>query len=101
MEDGLLIKASGIIHITHKLSLMQHQLWNLLLVYAYPDLNKKIKHKIPLSLIKSYLGYTRNDNHIKNALYGLGTVVHSDVFGMKLKTTMQLMQELQGECQLV
>lgn len=85
-NNNRLIKThSSAIQITHKLSLVQHKAWLVLLRNAYqeiPDPNIK-KHKIRLSELATYLGYTnnRNDGYFKEILEGLvDTKVSWNVF---------------------
>ena len=79
MAHNEVIKASGCIHISHKLSLVQQQLWNLLLSKAYNDLLVKKEHVLPVAVICSYLGNTRNHKHLKRLLAGLDVQVYYNI----------------------
>lgn len=79
-NSDILIKASGAIHISHKLTLIQQQLWNYLLKYAFSEILEKEEHTIEVSLLRSYLD-TRNEEHIAQALSGLGIKVHYNILG--------------------
>jgi len=63
---------SSAIQMTHKLTLTQHKAWLVLLRQAYKDLGdpEVTTHKIRLSELSVYLGYTsnRNDAYFKNLL---------------------------------
>ena len=67
----VLIKAIGAIHISHNLSLMQQQLWNLLLHHAYPELLERDEHRISIGELKKFIG-TQNDPYMKQAILSLG-----------------------------
>ena len=79
MAHNEVIKASGCIHISHRLSLVQQQLWNLLLSKAYNDLLVKKEHVIPVTVIRNYLGNTRNHKHLKRLLAGLDVQVYYNI----------------------
>lgn len=74
--DSKPIKAhSSAIQMTHKLSLVQHKAWLILLRNAYHELPQAglKKHKMRLSELVTYLGYTgnRNDKYLKDLLEDL------------------------------
>ena len=50
MREITMVKASGAIHVTHKITLRQQQIWNILLAHAYNDL--EIKNKISIFVKK-------------------------------------------------
>ncbi|MBI4665225.1 MAG: replication initiation protein [Nitrospinae bacterium] len=73
IEDTKPIKAhSSAIQVTHKLTLVQHKAWLVLLRNAYHELanNNIKKHKMRMQELALYLGYTnnRNDKYLKNVL---------------------------------
>jgi plasmid replication initiation protein len=80
MESGSLVKASGAIHITHKINLVQKKLWNYLLKHAYNELLTKIIFSISMSEIYTLLG-TRNDKNIKSLLQSFMATVAYNMFG--------------------
>lgn len=68
MKDEV-IKASGSIHIPHKLTLIQQQLWNILLGTAFHNLKTKQIHEISEQDLLEYFPYeTRNTEHLKECL---------------------------------
>lgn len=68
MKDEV-IKASGAIHIPHKLTLIQQQLWNVLLANAFHELKNKQVHEISEQELLDYFPYeTRNTEHLKECL---------------------------------
>jgi hypothetical protein len=68
MSKKEVIKSSWVIHISHQLSLIQQQIWNVLLAYAYDNLLIQKIHHIDVRVLFSYVGKTRNISHLKNAL---------------------------------
>ncbi len=74
MQENVLIKASGAIHISHRITLSQLKAWNLLLALAYDNLKKQDLHVIPLIDLYCYFG-TRSQKAIKRILLGLSTRV--------------------------
>ena len=77
------IKASGAIHISNSINLMQRQAWNILLANCYDDLPDKESHQISISELCLLLEIkTRNIEHIKKTLMGLmGCVVEWNIIG--------------------
>jgi hypothetical protein len=51
------IKASGAISIENKISLVQRQLWNILLSHAFDELPMQTRHEVPLRLIFAEKGF--------------------------------------------
>ncbi len=63
------IKPTGTVHIQHKLSLLEQQIWNILFKNAYYDLNKKDVFQIKTSKLKKYFSYgLKNTKHLKECL---------------------------------
>ena len=54
------IKPSWVIHISHTLSLVQQQLWNVLLAFASNNLAKQAIHTINVRILQHYLGNKRS-----------------------------------------
>lgn len=83
MSEKDLIKASGSIHIPHKLNLDQQRLWNVCLAHAYHDLGIKEVHTISETDLLSYYPYeTRHTDRIKEDFKVLmGTVVEYNILG--------------------
>lgn len=68
-DNEMLIKASGAIAVSHKLTLIQQKIWNALLHKAYPDLGKQDVYKISEKDILAHFPYeTRNTEHLKECL---------------------------------
>ena len=68
------IKASGAIAIPHKLTLIQQQLWNVLLANAHPYLKDKEVFEVSEKDLLSYFPYeTRNTEYLKECLNKLVT----------------------------
>lgn len=59
---GTLKKHSALIHSSAMPSLLAYKMANVLLYFAYDNLNKKELHCIELSLLKSYLSYDSKNN---------------------------------------
>ena len=80
------IKASGSIHISHKITLMQQQLWNILLANAFPDLGNKNEFSISTAELLREFPETKNTLHLKECLKELaGTVVEYNVLNKDRK----------------
>lgn len=79
---ALVLVHSAALHIEHKITLLQRQLWFLLLYKAYPYLETQDEFTITLSELKRYLQIqTRNNNHLKDAMRQLlTTLVEWNVF---------------------
>ena len=71
MSKKEVIKSSWVIHISHRLSLIPQQIWNVLLAYAYDNLTTKQIHHLDVRILLSYVGKTRNISHLKIALQQL------------------------------
>lgn len=80
MTKESLVKASGAIHISHKISLVQKKLWNYLLKHAYNDLDKKTHFSIGISDLYTLLN-TRDEKNIKKILHSLNISIEFNVFG--------------------
>ena len=74
MSKTEVIKASWVVHISHELSLVQQQLWNVLLAYAYDNLSKQSIHLIDVRILQHYLGRNRSINYLQNMLDALCTI---------------------------
>lgn len=74
MSKSEVIKASWVVHISHELSLVQQQLWNVLLAYAYDNLSKQNIHLIDVRILQHYLGRNRSINYLQNMLDALCTI---------------------------
>lgn len=77
------VKASGALHISHTISLLQQQLWNILLARAYPHFRKKREFKLPVSKLFSELDIDGQANwaHVIKALNGLSLKVEYNLLG--------------------
>ena len=74
MDKIDVIKATGAIHISHKITLLQQQVWNVLLAHAFNDLGTKVVYIMNESDLLEYIPYeTRNTEVIKEALKVLNT----------------------------
>ena len=74
MDKIDVIKATGAIHISHKITLLQQQVWNVLLAHAFNDLGTKVVYTMKESDLLEYIPYeTRNTEIIKEALKVLNT----------------------------
>jgi hypothetical protein len=93
-SDRLIETHSSAMQITHKLSLVQHKAWLVLLRNAYQKVpNQDIKKsKMGLSEFATYLGYTNsgNDSDFKEILEGL--------VGAKASWNILSKKENVGEC---
>ena len=78
MEKKSFVKASGAIHITNKVSLIQKKVWNFLLMKAYDELGTKEKYQVALADIYDLLG-TRNDKDIKKLIGSLNILVQFNI----------------------
>lgn len=68
-NEKYLIKARGAIHITNRVSKLQAQVWNQLLLNAYNDLTTKEVHEINLVELAKSVGIDpRHEDEIKEAL---------------------------------
>ena len=56
----LFVKASGVIHITHNISLVQYRLWNFLLAHAHPELGTKDKYQVSTAKLIKVLNIKSN-----------------------------------------
>jgi hypothetical protein len=68
------IKPSWVIHISHTLSLVQQQLWNVLLAFARDNLAKQAIHSIDVRILQHYLGNKRSIDYLQNMLDALCTI---------------------------
>ncbi len=77
------IKASAAIHIPHKLTLVQQQLWNVLLAKSFHELDQKEEHELTEQDLLSYFPYeTRNTEHLKDCITTIvRTVVEYNILG--------------------
>lgn len=80
MTKESLVKASGAIHISHKIGLVQKKLWNYLLKHAYNDLDKNTHFSIGISELYTLLN-TRDEKNIKKVLHSLNISIEFNVFG--------------------
>jgi plasmid replication initiation protein len=70
------LKASNAIHVAHNFSLLQGQLWTLILLTTPPeDILTKDIHQIPISKIMKLLGKTRNEKYVKALLEEMSSIV--------------------------
>ena len=74
MSKNEVIKSSWIIHITHQLSLLQHQIWNVLLAYAYKNLLTQDVHYLDVRVLLSHIRTTRNRDHLRKVLNELCSI---------------------------
>jgi hypothetical protein len=77
VQEKEVVKASGAVHISHTVSLLQQQLWNILLVHAYSNFGKQNEFQLKISKILDYLTLNRQCewSHVVSALYGLNVKV--------------------------
>ena len=68
------IKPSWVIHISHTLSLVQQQLWNVLLAFARDNIAKQAIHSIDIRILQHYLGNKRSIDYLQNMLDALCTI---------------------------
>lgn len=74
MSREEVIKSSFVIHISHELSLVQQQLWNILLNQAYNNLGKQTIHYVDVRILFYYLGKSRSILYLQNILDQLCTI---------------------------
>lgn len=87
-EQGLsllnheVIKPSGVIHIEHRINMLEQQIWNVLFRNAFNLLDQKDEFQIRTrDLLKIFPYECQNVAHIKKCLKGLmGTVVEFNIF---------------------
>lgn len=65
------IKSSWVIHISHQLTLLQQQIWNVLLAYAYDNLSKQDTHYLDIRVLTSYLQKKHSLKDLKGILQQL------------------------------
>ncbi len=83
LENKNIFKPSGVIHITHKLSLMSHKMWNILFLFAHPTIEKNNEFTVPMSLMKRIFK-TRNYKKITSELETLmATIVDLNILKTK------------------
>jgi plasmid replication initiation protein len=58
MEDRILIKHTGAIHMANSLTLTQRKVVNILLKNAFSELNQDKTHTLPLSTLMDFLGWS-------------------------------------------
>ncbi len=68
------IKSSWIVHISHGLSLIQQQIWNVLLSHAYDNLSVQNIHSIDIRILLFHLGNNRSLGYLQTILDGLCTI---------------------------
>lgn len=87
LKDHELLKPSAAIHIQHKISLRQQQIWNKLFQNAYKKLDEKDEFKISVKDIFSIFSYETNDvESLKKNLKSLvETAVEFNVFNKEKK----------------
>lgn len=72
MENAEIKKHVAAIHINNKLSLLQHKIANILLLYAYDDLLTREVHAIKINSLARLAGFDSNDHDVlKKALTAL------------------------------
>ena len=72
MTEDIIKKATEVVHIGNRLSLVERKVWNTLLHRAYTDLMKKSTHSITVrDLCRSCSFTTNNLDSLKDALRGL------------------------------
>ncbi|MCP5420358.1 MAG: replication initiation protein [Gammaproteobacteria bacterium] len=72
MENAEVKKHVAAIHINNKLSLLQHKIANILLLYAYDDLLTREVHSIKITSLARLAGFDSNDHDVlKKALTAL------------------------------
>jgi len=77
-KNNTLIKHSGAIHITNKLTLIDRKVINVLLKNAYDDLGKKDYYEISIPELGKAIGWDgKNYQKIKNCLTGLNYITGS------------------------
>ena len=52
------IKASGAIHVSHRITLVQQQLWNILLAYSFYNFDKHDEYEITLKELSEHIPYS-------------------------------------------
>ena len=88
-KNNTLIKHSGAIHITNKLTLIDRKVINVLLKNAYDDLGKKDSYKISISELGKAIGWDGNKSlkKIKDCLTKLNTTaMQGNIFGKDKKS---------------
>ncbi len=87
LKDHELLKPSAAIHIEHKISLRQQQIWNKLFQFAYKKLDEKDEFKISVKDLLSIFSYeTRDIDSLKKNLKTLvETAVEFNVFNKEKK----------------
>jgi plasmid replication initiation protein len=68
------VKASGAIQMTNKVSLLQRRTWNILLANAFDELLEIEEHKIEVKQLINILNFgSKNEEHLRNSLKDLTT----------------------------
>lgn len=91
---------SSAIHIENDISLLQKKLWFELVYRAFPNMGKRMTHKIALEDLRKLLGYsesTDNYKELKEALLGLNkTVISWNIFNKDKKNLWECFPLLAG-----
>ncbi len=92
------IKHSAAVQMSHRMTLVQHKAWNVLLNNAYYDFHKKDIFEILVDEVKEGIEYTSRDNlYLQEQLEGLGDIkVKWNLFGKDKKNEWGFMSLLAG-----
>ncbi|MCP4753667.1 MAG: RepB family plasmid replication initiator protein [Proteobacteria bacterium] len=71
MEIICVIKDSALIRIEHRISLLQQQVWNVLLAFAFDRFDQDIEYKIPVVTLLKYIPSVSNRMHLEKAVTGM------------------------------
>lgn len=74
MSKKEVVKASGAIQMTNKISLLQRRTWNILLANAFDELLEIEEHKIEVKQLVNILNFaSKNEEHLRHSLKELTT----------------------------
>jgi len=71
LEKVNVIKDFALIRIEHKISLLQQQVWNVLLAFAFDHFDQEYHYKIPIVALQEYIPAASNRKHLEKAVNDL------------------------------
>jgi len=80
LEKTTVLKKSSVIRIEHNISLLQQQVWNVLLTMSLDQLDRNTYHKFPIVSLLKYIPAATNRQHLEKAVLEL--VDHPLRFGV-------------------
>jgi hypothetical protein len=97
MSKTEIIKSSWVVHISHELSLIQQQIWNVLLMNAYDNLATQKIHLLDIRILLDYLGNKKSVAYLKKVIGGICLVESLNLINKtKIKCTTQIFQMLES-----